>query len=539
MSRARLDATLQAAVAEGLLPAGAALPAADHRAWPIVLMMGLGAWLSAIPLVVAVALLMGDWVIKGAAPFFVGSLVLAAAATVLRSRAVPLFVEQLALPFLVVGLGVLGIGLFEQMKGHSAALLLALLTLGAGAAIPRAWLRVLLGAAAAVLVVIGWHASLWQGREQAHLTWWSAWHVNLLAGLAAQALRQQAQGRRGHRTAAVLEPLASGWLLATLCGLAWWSGTTFLGAGANLGWHGANRAMGAPADLMRGTSLLLAAAGVAWAAWRWEGLRRPVFLAMLVVPALLASFMPALGAALLLLCVCAVSARWLMAGAASLSAAWIVGSFYYQLSWPLADKALLLAAAGAVLGALAWLALRGGEPGAAARAAGVGAATADTRGARAAIAASALAVLAIANLGIWQKQDLIAHGQPVYVALAPVDPRSLMQGDYMRLDFRLPGTLRDGPQDLPGAARAYVVASRDARGVAALLRAADGKPLSGGEFLIELTPKGGNWMLVSDAWFFAEGQAERYARARFGEFRVAEDGRALLVGLRDAELRPL
>ena len=125
MSRARLEATLQAAIAEGLLPAGSTAPATDHRPWPVVLMMGLGAWLSALPLIAAVGLLMGDWVIKGPTPFFLGTLILAAAIVILRSNEMPLFVEQMALPFLVTGLGVLGIGLFEQLKFGLATLVLA------------------------------------------------------------------------------------------------------------------------------------------------------------------------------------------------------------------------------------------------------------------------------------------------------------------------------------------------------------------------------------------------------------------------------
>jgi uncharacterized membrane-anchored protein len=44
---------------------------------------------------------------------------------------------------------------------------------------------------------------------------------------------------------------------------------------------------------------------------------------------------------------------------------------------------------------------------------------------------------------------------------------------------------------------------------------------------------------VTDAWFFREGDAERWQKARYGEFRVAPDGRALLVGMADADLRPI
>jgi uncharacterized membrane-anchored protein len=148
-------------------------------------------------------------------------------------------------------------------------------------------------------------------------------------------------------------------------------------------------------------------------------------------------------------------------------------------------------------------------------------------------------VLAVANLGIWQKERLIASGQPVFVELAPVDPRSLMQGDYMALAFRLPADVETRVEGLASAQRPFVVARRDAQGIATLLRADDGQPLADGELRIELTPKDSRWVLVTDAWFFKEGEAERWARARYGEFRVDSSGKALLVGLRGDKLQTL
>jgi uncharacterized membrane-anchored protein len=88
--------------------------------------------------------------------------------------------------------------------------------------------------------------------------------------------------------------------------------------------------------------------------------------------------------------------------------------------------------------------------------------------------------------------------------------------------------------------RPRVVARRDAQGIASVLRLQpEGGALAADELLIELTPKDGRWTLVTDAWFFREGEAQRWAAARYGEFRVAPDGRALLVGLRGADLKPL
>ena len=134
---------------------------------------------------------------------------------------------------------------------------------------------------------------------------------------------------------------------------------------------------------------------------------------------------------------------------------------------------------------------------------------------------------------------MIADGRPVFVELAPADPRSLIQGDFMRLAFPVPRGI-DPPAAVLSGARPRVVASIDARGVATLLRPYEpGVPPAEGELLLELTPKDGRWTLATDAWFFREGEAARWEAARYGEFRVTPDGKALLVGLADSGLRPI
>src|SRR5438105_15785012 len=114
-----------------------------------------------------------------------------------------------------------------------------------------------------------------------------------------------------------------------------------------------------------------------------------------------------------------------------------------------------------------------------------------------------------------------------------------MQGDFMRLNFRVPFDARTSREGLGDGRRLHVVARRDERGVATLLRIDEAMPASPDELRFELTPKNGQWTLVTDAWFFKEGEAARFAHAKYGEFRVDANGRALLVGLRDAKLDPL
>lgn len=530
-SAVEADRVLHAAQARGLLPADATLPEQDARPWPVVLLTALGAWLAAIPLIAVIGMLLGDFVTRGIGAYGIGILLLAGAVVVLRSRGLPVFVEQLAVPALLVGGGALAAGLQRDASDRTAAALLCAVALGLAAAIPRAWLRTLLGALAGFLAMV----ALSPGRVPMFhrgAGMWFPLHLVLFAGLLALFLQQTPR-----RWSAALEPTAVGWLAAALAGLAWWSGMTFLAGGAvapgfggEMAQHLFGRGIG---DLFTdAASLLSALLGALLLARAWPTLRRPAALLAGVVLAALAGFLPALGGALLTLAAAALTRRWRLAALAALTAVWIVGSFYYQLALPLATKALVLVLAGALLAALAWLARQPADR--------VARETLPPPERRPAlwIGGAALATLLFANGAIWQKEDLIASGEKVFVALAPIDPRSLMQGDFMRLEYRLPA----GVEALAsvGAGRPHVIARRDARGIAQLLRVArDGETLAPGEFRIELTPKAGRWTLASDAWFFREGDAARWQEARFAEFRVDAGGRALLVGMADAQLRPI
>jgi uncharacterized membrane-anchored protein len=155
--------------------------------------------------------------------------------------------------------------------------------------------------------------------------------------------------------------------------------------------------------------------------------------------------------------------------------------------------------------------------------------------ARAILLVGAVLVLGAVNYAIVGKERIIRTGDAIYLELAPVDPRSLMQGDYMALRFRV----ADAIEDLR-AAQAFDERSRraslaiDPRGIATL----DGSGQSGAH--IEFRIRNGRVWLGTNAYFFAEGTGDRYARARYGEFRLDRaSGDAVLVGLRDENLAEL
>ncbi len=140
-------------------------------------------------------------------------------------------------------------------------------------------------------------------------------------------------------------------------------------------------------------------------------------------------------------------------------------------------------------------------------------------------AVAALVVLVAVNGGILAKERIKTHGERIYLDLAPVDPRSLMQGDYMALRF----TIAD---EIPAQASGTWALRVDERGVATLNPDRNAPGLR-----IRYRVQNGRVWIGTNAYFFEEGSAERFAGAEFGEFRVdRETGEAVLTGLRDEKL---
>lgn len=151
--------------------------------------------------------------------------------------------------------------------------------------------------------------------------------------------------------------------------------------------------------------------------------------------------------------------------------------------------------------------------------------------------AAGLAVLAVANFSIHGRERLLTEGRVVYLELAPVDPRSLMQGDYMALRFRVADAAFPGRPE--GAANGYLVLRTDPRGVATFARFDDGTSLGQDEFRMRYRVRNSIVKFGTNAYFFQEGHASRFAGAQYGEFRVDEAGETILTHLRGRDLELL
>ena len=149
-----------------------------------------------------------------------------------------------------------------------------------------------------------------------------------------------------------------------------------------------------------------------------------------------------------------------------------------------------------------------------------------------------LAVLAAANWTIHSRERQLAEGTVVLLELAPVDPRSLMQGDYMALRFKVENDAfgRDRGR---AAEDGRIIVRIDERGVAAFVRRDGGEPLGAGEVRLRYRVRDGRVKFATNAYFFQEGTAKTYERARYGEFRASPSGELLLTHLRSEQLERL
>lgn len=235
-----------------------------------------------------------------------------------------------------------------------------------------------------------------------------------------------------------------------------------------------------------------------------------------------------------------------------------LAAYYYWLAVPLLHKAFLLMILGVIWGVLTFILLcqrKDNEVVVATESA-----VQNRKVFFVKVALTSLAALAIsltAQNKVLTYEDVLNTGEPIILKTAPLDPRSLMQGDYMTLNYEILGDIsnaRDGFQEesaeeIPTLEEfdkqryfIYALLKRDALGVATLCRLEVEKPTNfdGCTPNIYLPINVAQWWprLPSQDYFFAEGKGEYFAQAEYAEYRF-KNGKALLYRLLDKDLKVL
>lgn len=141
------------------------------------------------------------------------------------------------------------------------------------------------------------------------------------------------------------------------------------------------------------------------------------------------------------------------------------------------------------------------------------------------------------NWSVYEKEQTLSQGELILFRLAPVDPRSLMQGDYMALNYEVANLSDLYPDNLDSIPKqGYAVIVLDSNQVAKIIRVQSSRQLQAGERLIKYQRKHYlSLKLGAESFFFEEGQGSVYEQAVYGGLRIDENGNSILVGLYDAD----
>jgi uncharacterized membrane-anchored protein len=277
-----------------------------------------------------------------------------------------------------------------------------------------------------------------------------------------------------------------------------------------------------------------------------DGRTRSAALAAALVLAIVSQPAPGLLVAGSLALACVHGGHRGFAALALAAAVAYVGEYYWRLDTSLLVKSALMAISGGVLLALRH-ALSGAAFGMAPAAQGApaerrGAADAGggaSTGLRVGVVAALVLVVGLSARAIIDRERVLDEGRVVLFELAPVDPRSLMQGDYMALRFAIDATLPPPNGAAPGPLPRFAYVDVGADGRASLAGVGDDLPAPATSVPVRIRLRDGAPSVGPNAFFFQEGQAAVFEGARWGEFRVAADGTALITHLRDGELQRL
>jgi uncharacterized membrane-anchored protein len=146
--------------------------------------------------------------------------------------------------------------------------------------------------------------------------------------------------------------------------------------------------------------------------------------------------------------------------------------------------------------------------------------------------ASTLFIFIVFNYAIFQKEQLKSDGEIVLLELAPVDPRSLMQGDYMRLSYNIERIHNTQPPRNKG----FIVLGLDNNNVGTFKGFYEGGDLAKDEKLFSYDGTSYTLGIKPDSFMFQEGHGKMYERARYGVFKIDGKGSQILIGLADDKM---
>ena len=136
-----------------------------------------------------------------------------------------------------------------------------------------------------------------------------------------------------------------------------------------------------------------------------------------------------------------------------------------------------------------------------------------------------------------------------YLELAPVDPRSLLQGDYMTLNYDITDKAqeiifngiydsKDENNKFLDMRKGYIVVSLDENKVAKFVKLSKEKTDEKDLLFIAFKSDGFNVNINANSYLFQEGTGDKYENARYSKV-VLVDNKLRLIDLRDKDFKEI
>ncbi len=153
-------------------------------------------------------------------------------------------------------------------------------------------------------------------------------------------------------------------------------------------------------------------------------------------------------------------------------------------------------------------------------------------------------IVGVMTLNVAKYETHLATGDTVLLALAPIDPRGFMQGDYMTLNYELEAEvlsqlrakLPEGEYQINDT-DGYAIVTLDTNKIGTFSHLAEAWPdnLATNEMAIHYRIRNNTLKLATNAFFFQEGHAKAFEAAEYGLFRVNDKGEPLLTDMVDKQ----
>lgn len=150
------------------------------------------------------------------------------------------------------------------------------------------------------------------------------------------------------------------------------------------------------------------------------------------------------------------------------------------------------------------------------------------------IALNFIILMSFFSYSVYKQEGIKKSDSKLILELAPVDPRSLLQGDYMVLRYEIVDSLYTWElEEEIYFSKGFVLLEKDEKGVSRFAGVSEDWEKGSIEFRRDMD---GKYSIGADSYFFEEGTGKLYQNARYAEFYLYDEGKIRIKGLLDSNM---